>query len=1104
MRHYLLLSALLTAPALIASTDAIAVSDGSVKVLLADTVAADSDKVQSQSSPLATPVMRKGATGSTIYAFENYRDENNYVPSLCEIDLEGNYHRLWSYPMYETVGAQLRAGWMRNGRFCALAYVAFGSEEMIAGAAYQEMNPTTGEILRSDSYDLSETMLPFFHSAAYNPADDRVYGFGKSGPVESEEYVFKSAPASDMNNVAVISTLSVPGDRCPSLCYSPVDRCFYGVSVFGKFCRIDTDGTITQLFDVPIDNLGTAVGALGYSPYDGLLIWNPSQYATKATLYAIRPEAQTVEPLYVCDVDRQYTIFFSNDVVYDASAPAPATATVGFDGPELSGTVSAVMPSQTIADAPLDSDLTWSLKANGTQIASGTAAPGTTVQIPTGTLAENMYTFRLDLSDGTHTGYPAVMHSFAGYDTPQAPGSVTLDRQSISWTPATAGVHGGYMDATAVEYEVYLADALLGTTSECTFGYTLDPELPMACYRARVVAVSNDRRSQEGVSAPLVMGRPFDLPYTMYPTLEQAELVVTENRDGSPDYGTWRYTEAWGDPVFASGWSKDPAPDDWLILPAVNCPDHTVAYKVTLDAASGSSVFNREFFEVWAGTEPTSEAMTIPIISRTRAKTSQMKEYSNLFAVPRAGNYYIAIHCCSDPDMKDLIVRNIRIEATDQLLDIPTLVTELQLDSVDPEQMTATLSFVMPQTFINDNPITSDLTAVVQGVDTVEVTGAPGSRQTATVGTVQGDNIITVHTVANGIEGQQAEITVWNGMDLLMYVEDYEATLSEDNMTSHLTWSAPIESLNGGYFSQTGIKYWVTPVLSDGSVPEGVEMQLAGIDVFEYDYTVPDTQTVDYVRLAVIAENAAGLSPARWYRSLTIGKPHPMPLYEDWHNLTPTYRPLVVTTSGQWEGSAWDFGQPELVNEAFAHDFNRYTLVGYTDHAPTRARMTLPKFSTLDSHDAVRATLNLWTGCNAATDIKVLATTYGSDPEMIANVPAGDGWVMYDIFLPAKYLNRTWVTLTLDGRLDSNDSYLLLSNYRLQDATAIADADADIFMRQGNTLLAPCCDITVYSTTGLLMISDTDRCDISMLEPGIYVATATDSFGHRQVLRIFR
>ncbi len=980
---------------------------------------------------------RKGVTGSTIYGFMSYLDQEDFMNGFYEIEPSGKITRMWEY-QFASAGASLMSGWIKDGKLCGLAALTLGSEDLLGAYAYQEIDLATGEVLLSRDVDFLESFVPYFYAAAYVPAENKIYGFGKEER-ESGDYYFKCAPADRPEEAVLVKKLNQPGDRCNSLCYSVYDNCLYGVNTFGKFVRITTDGTITELFDVPIDNLSTGKSALTVSPRDGYLIWNPSVYDTVSEFHAIYPDEKRIEKMHRFQTDCQFTMFVSPDDIYEReSIAAPSYTGNTFEKNNLNGNLKFTLPSATIAGEPVSGDLSWTLFDNGEEKAKGTAAAGSEIEIPAET-TQGYHTFRLDASDGTKSGYPGIAHIYVGNDTPLPPEGVTLTKDEITWKPVTAGCHNGYLDVSAIRYKVYLNDELIATTTSTSCPVSIDAEKLQEVYYARVIAEANGLESEAGVSEKAVLGRANPLPLIILPTRQDADMVTIINADGSPDYGIWRYSDQWDAPCFASGWSYN-QPDDWLIMPAAEFPSNQVVYQVALDAARGGYIGQREYFEVWAGTEPTPEAMTIPVISKTRAqKYDEWKEYSGVFTVPKAGVYYVAVRSVSEPDQKDLIVKNIRITATDQTLSAPSAVGNLSIVSSSDADLTATIKFNLPQTYINGEAIGQDASVTAKasaGAEAVEISGAPGSEQTLTVPTMQGDNYITVTSIVNNIEGQTAEISVFTGMDHLSYVNDFYGEISEDNMSVDLSWTAPTESLNGGYVASSGIVYRIGLMNSDGSFKE--DPIVAGTDITSYTFTLPEGSAQNSYRIGIAPENAAGISPARSFLARIIGTPHKLPITETFENMEMKY-PIITSSSPdqRYSESSLTWCQPELVDPLFANPDIQFAVIGYTDAESARVRIGLPKISTVGA-ESPSATLKIWNGAGAAQDMAVYAIRHGmKTPEKIADIKPGEGWEDIVIDIPAKFADCKWMNLYIDGNLPSSTNYLIIGGYTFSPTSGV-------------------------------------------------------------------
>ncbi len=988
--------------------------------------------------PARNTINKVGASGSTIYGYQSYADLDEFTGGLYEIEPTGDMTRLWDYS-YANIGAILSNGWIRNGSLCGLGVYTLGSEDLVGDYAYQEFDLITGKMTLMRQIDVLYETLPYFHKAAYVPEDDRIYGFGRIGDIYSDNrYIFKSAPADKPEEAVMITEVS-PGERCYSLCWHPVDHCFYGVNTWSKLVKIDRDGTYTELCELPLENIANSPSALVFSPYDGYLLWNPAVNAASSTLYAIYPDEKRIEKLHTFDIDRQFTFFTSPDFEVDEAAPAAATY-LGADFKDAAheGTISFRLPSKTLGGETIEGELSYTLYTNGKQAAQGNGMAGSEIAVPVTGLTDAYYTFRIEASASGKKGVPCVTHLYVGNDTPATPANVVINKTNISWDAVTEGTHKGYLDLTAIEYEVYLNDRLLGKTQSAVYEYTIDNTQELDAFVAKVVAVCNGKTSAEGVSEKAILGNPLSLPVQIIPTEHQAQLCTYINRDGSPDYGTWSLSDLWGDLCFASGWSYE-QPDDWLILPITMLPDADKVYSVSLEAARGGQIGTREYFEVWAGTSPDPESMTIPVIEKTRARNyNEWVDYSGIFAIPQAGTYYIAVHGVSDPDQKNLIVKNIRITETEYSINSPEAVSDLKIASSSDADLTATITMTLPTKYISGTAIEAGtkITVTATGAEKVSAAGAPGESVTMTVPTAQGENYITVVAEINGATGRSSEVSIFTGMDMLSYVENLRGEISEDNMSVRLTWEPPKESLNGGYFATTGIRYNIGLIYADGEfINDPIRTEP---DVTEYTLVCPEGTPQQFCRIAVVAENAAGVSHAIYYVTQIVGTPYQLPIVEEFENLVTKYSPMTASApTSAYQNGAWSMGQPELVNPDFTGNQSTYAIIGYTDESSAKVRMRLPKVSTKSLTEAY-ATFELWTGHHCADPIDIYAITYGMDsPEKIATVPLGNGWQFVTVAIPAKYLDRQWMNLYIDGTLKSSEHYLIMASYSVDKSAGI-------------------------------------------------------------------
>ncbi|MCH5221217.1 MAG: hypothetical protein J1F05_02670 [Muribaculaceae bacterium] len=986
----------------------------------------------------------KNASGATILGFLAY-DQNESTPEgWYEINTDGTLNLLWEWDqeVFAMQGLYPRGGWLRDNRLCMPVAGSYGGDQQIYASFYMEFNPTTGALLDYNVVDIYENVYSNFIVSSYVESEDKVYGI--SVDPDDSKYYFCVAPADDIFAATAIAQLPRPGDRCYAFTYSIDDDCFYGISYFDKLVRIDKDGSITEICNVPLSGLGSSRGGLVYSPLDGCYIYNPQYHEKPSAFYAVYPNDKKFELLHQFDIDKQFVFFLSPDnKPLDAKTPAiPLVKNVEFGLGAKEARVTYTMPEKAHDGTALTGSLTWTASVDNIEFESGTAAAGEEVVVEYNNLSNGRRALQFAATSGKLSGNPAVTKVFAGNDTPKAPANVSITPTLVKWSPVTEGVNKGLINLDDLQYKVYINGVLEGTTADSSLEIALDDSKEITAYIASVVATASGIDSEPGLSNKIIFGKPFDMPMHFEPQASDIDIMTIYNLDGGPDYGVWEYSERWDLPCFSSGWSLDKDADDWLILPAANFTDADKAYRLSLKAACGGTSGREEYLELWIGTSPVPEDMTIPILSKTQIRSTDWETYDNIFAVPEAGAYYVGIHAVSRANQYALIVRDINVEATDMSSEALRAVDNLKVVSTSDADLTATISFNIPTAYLTGKALNSDVvvTVTASAAETVSVSGAPGSLQSLVVPTTQGTNIITVVCQLAGIEGQKSEIQAFTGVDVPDFVENFEAEVSEDNMSVLFTWDAPLKGLNDGYFKTSDIQYYIGEIDDYADFVE--EPRLAGTDVFEYTYTLKAGSPLAYKRLAISAGNAAGMSPARWYVSLVVGTPHTPPMEEGFDNMTFKYSPVIMSKpDASYTNGDWDWAQPELVDPAFNHGKGDITLVGYSTEGAAKVRLNLPKFAT--EAEGTTLSLDLWNGKQRPSSINVYATTYGIAAKFIATIPAGEGWEQHDIELPQEFLGRKWVTISIDASLPGVDNYFILSGYSVSSTTGLGKVSTD-------------------------------------------------------------
>ena len=1000
----------------------------------------------------------RSLSGASFHAWMGATDTQ--TAGWYDFSTDGSYSILWSNIMSE-YGINLNNAWMRDGLLCGLGVSDLGG--LIIYNNYVELDPTTGRMHREVAMapDNLIDMTTYYESCAYVAADDHIYGFIQNSDVNDGIYNFCCSPASNPADITVIAKIAKSTDRAKAMCYNPTDNGLYGVSYDGEFIKISLDGEITPIFNLELDNLKNAKTALAYSPFDGCFMYTPMYYEYATQLYHIYPEEKRMRFIRNFPTDNQFFVLLNDDFTYNAESPAmPTLVSEDFVAGALEGSFTLKMPATTLGGGALSGTLDYSVFIDNVKVSAGNANAGSDAVITVGPLENGEHVLRVScrVANGPEGAPIAVTHYF-GNGMPLAPEEVTMTETSVSWTPVTEAELGGYLEPGKMRYEVYINDRFIGSTDATSMDIELDPEITVQAYHAYVAASCNGQVSERTESNKIIFGAPLPLPYTVVPTKDQAEITATFNEDGSPEYGTWQYWETrWGGDVFASGWSYE-SPDDWLILPPVDCADLSHAYRVTLEAIAGGSpgVGDEERFEVWCGNAPTPEAMTTLVIPETRVKnyySDGWEVFSNVFVPKSAGATYVAVRAVSEADQYSLVVRNIKIEATDIAADVPAAPSDLTLKSKSDADLTATITFTMPTETITGNVIPADadlkVTAAV-GDNTDSRAGRPGETIEMTVDTKQGDNRVVVYCTLNGQAGQETSVTVYTGTIPPNFVENLSSEVSRDNMSVRLTWEPPLggqENLEG-YYSPEGMHYWLMELDVDTEFEDSEWVPTKDLgNVLEYTYELPagTRQAVTY--LAIAAANEGGISGAIWYVYPVLGTPYKPEIVEDFVRgngyAGPKYTPVLTPKAGADYDSEWNICMPEDLGSELWDPEIPYAFINFASgETAAKGRLQLPKFST-EGLKTPGFTLTSWTSAPCGGPITVYASTYGKKMTKIAELIAvNDGWHDYVIPLSEEYQNMPWIQLTIDTTLPDPETYAMIGGYRFGevDLSGVSEID---------------------------------------------------------------
>lgn len=1015
----------------------------------------------------------------------------------------GEVNKVYSDPA-APVYDRFTGAFLLDGYLYGYAEAYFDENWNTGTPKFLKVNFETGEII--DQQDVQG--ISWVSPLAYNTEDGYFYFC-------SGNYEFCRASIANPNSYEVVKQYDTQNENINSLAYCPEDKYFYGVNVNNKFIRIDTEGNVTPICDIPDKSAHSSYqAAMTWAPKEGVFYWNylDNGMPTISKLYTVTREG-TFNLECTLDDNSCFDWFVTPDVKYVPAAPeSPVIDSIDFPSGALSGTFTFTMSTKMQNGNALPESVDWTVTLDGEDYKNGSCAPGAKVEVEFSDLEAGNHEFGVTASIDVLRCDPVTKRMWIGNDIPMSPSAVTLTDSQISWQAPTAGIHAGYVDLASMSYKVRIENVFGNTVFSCettatSTDYTLDNPEDLSLYTAYVTAVSNGLESAEANSAGLTMGDAMTPPVRFAPT--PAEIRLMTNFDKNKDNIGW----TWNDERQAlySGYTSEGnlnSMDDYIFLPAMMFNSAERIYEISLDASSWSPNFKEEYLDVVLATAPDYDGVIESLIEKTQIpcaydlRGNQITEWKNLqsgFNVYEPGVYYIGIHCSSARDMAGILVRNIQIKDGGVINSSPAEATDISATAASGGHLSATVKFTFPTLTVDGNTLDSgqELTATIESTEeTVTVKGVPGASAEATVATVQGENQISV-VVSNsrGDNSPSSIIKVYTGQTVPAHVTNVRGMVTDDMRDFTLYWDAPTEGADGGYIDPTQLTYNIY-VYDQSGVPSNWVVVAKNLTERQYTFS-PDTQ--DYYRLAIEAVNVAGAS-SMVSGSAWVGPAYTLPYSDDFSdrsNISQT-KPWRIFTDGYY--AEWTYMYLKDIDATlYGADNNKIAMFcGGVDG--TSGRVSMPRFSTIGEKSAT-LTMSVYTGSRAAeVSLNGYSSGHSSRMYSIGKLPVNDkeGINTVSFQLPAELLDEPWVQIMIDTEITAENSYFAMTEVKVNGLSGVTTVS-----HEGMTSIKAASgavrivghdgdQVTVYSADGRTVATGT-ACGNDMLwylEPGVYVVKA--------------
>lgn len=645
------------------------------------------------------------------------------------------------------------------------------------------------------------------------------------------------------------------------------DGTVYGITMEGNLVKFNkADGSYTTVGSTGLYPYYLSSGAIDRNT--DRFFWNVCAEDETGILAEVNLTTGAAEVLYSFTGNEEIMGLTFLAPAAEDKAPAELTSVdYTFTEGSLSGSVALTLPTTLFDGSAATGSLTYHVFANGTEVATGSAAAGASVTKAITLTTAGSYEFVAYCSNASGNGPKTKTTLFVGHGTLAKPVvTATYANGTVTLTWTTTSADGGYIDPAAITYYVTRLPDLVDIAENISATTVTDSNLPepdgIVSYVYAVAAMYNGKPSPEGHSNPIVLGEIVP-PYA--PVFESdKDLEIWTVIDANDDGKVWT-VQSDGSVRMTYNSSKDM--DDWLITPPIKL-EAGKDYELSFQAKSQSSSYP-ERLEVKYGKANTVAGMTATLIEPTDITSAAYEDYSAIITPDADGTYYIGFHGISDADQYYLYIANIALNSAGA----PAEPTDLTVTPGADGALTATVAFKAPA--VNLAGAATSLTKVelYRGETLINTFDAPAAGASLSYTdnlSAAGNYTYTVCAYNADGKGKPASATIWVGdgypaaPTLVQLTED---TAQPGKVT--VSWEPVTTTVDGGALSAGNVKYNLYLFGSNNDLIE------VATNLTETSYTyVALTSGQDFLQYAVFAETARGEGDGAVSDMLAIGEPY--------------------------------------------------------------------------------------------------------------------------------------------------------------------------------------------------------------------------------------
>lgn len=677
----------------------------------------------------------------------------------------------------------------------------------------------------------------------------------------------------------------------------------YGIAADGNLYQISTaDGTETQIGATGLtltDDWGGPYGQTGeIDPKDDTFYWYAQDCDYNTGLYTVDLHTGAATKIASSNVTLYGMVIAPAQA--DTGTPAEAAnLTADFTGTSLTGTVSFTAPTQTVGGGNLQGTLTYTVTANGAEVATGRVEAGAKVDAAVTVAHSGDYTFAVTLTNEKGTSKASSVTRWIGFDEPAAVGTPTATFAdgvvTVAWTAPAEGVHQGTLGQLTYDVvRIQGKDSVTVAAGITATSYADDvTSAQLAAYTYAVRAVNNDVAGRWTSTAAVVAGSAIEPDWT-YVFEGNSALSLFRVIDANADRFTWWANGVRGYGAMSNQSRATQASDDWLVTPPLHLTAdrvYTVSFKVRNMMDSP-----RNTLEVcWGnGNDPAQLTHTlIKTFTPAYAETSGQWQVCTADLTPDAdGNVYIGFHDnTTASDKYQIAIDSITVVKTAYTAS-PDSVRGLTVTPGDEGDLTATLSFTAPALTLNGNALArvdsfSILRDGAWAGHIAETKAGVKVNWTDAAVPCNGYHTYTVIPYLDGNVGRTVSVRAFIGMD--RPANPSGVAFSDQGNSLKASWNAYGNTgVNGGFIYSDDVSVSFFSLIN-GDFGYEVGDSLTTSKPGETSVTVPvdpnvttmaDGKTQTLAWFAVRANSVGGQSDYVTARGVVIGPNIPLPFKE--------------------------------------------------------------------------------------------------------------------------------------------------------------------------------------------------------------------------------